>query len=67
MREYYDGYTFDGKTHVYNPITIERFLMSGKFEKYWIETGSQVAVERFLPGKKNKWVELEGGQCVEKK
>jgi hypothetical protein len=60
MKEYYDGYTFDGITHVYNPITIELFLTYGKFEKYWIETGRQVAVERFFHSREIKWEELDG-------
>jgi hypothetical protein len=61
MKEYYDGYTFDGYTHVYNPYTIERFLMTGEFDKYWVETGRQQFVEKFFKkGEELKWEQLDG-------
>jgi hypothetical protein len=59
MKEYYDGYTFDGCTHVYNPYTIERFLMAGEFDNYWIETGRQQSVEEYFYKRPIRWEELD--------
>ncbi|MDR1857245.1 MAG: AAA family ATPase [Desulfovibrio sp.] len=64
MEEYYDGYTFDGRTHVYNPYTIELFLMTGEFKKYWVRTGSQSYIEKFIHEYKVKLEELNG-QTIE--
>jgi hypothetical protein len=59
--EYYDGYTFDGRTHVYNPISILQFMNVGDFRNYWIQTGSQQFVEWYFHGKEIDWESFEGG------
>ncbi len=33
IKEYYDGYSFDGKTRVYNPFSILNFFYYKEFEK----------------------------------
>jgi hypothetical protein len=58
--EYYDGYTFDGCTHVYNPISILQFMNVGDFHDYWIQTGSQQFVEKYFHGKDIDCEKLEG-------
>jgi hypothetical protein len=39
--EYYDGYTFDGRTHVYNPISILKFMNSGEFQTIGYKPGAK--------------------------
>jgi Predicted AAA-ATPase/PD-(D/E)XK nuclease superfamily len=40
MKIWYDGYTWDGKTEVYNPFGTLSFLFDQEFRNYWFSTGS---------------------------
>ncbi|GHV09896.1 ATPase AAA [Bacteroidia bacterium] len=40
IRELYDGYTWDGKTPVYNPFSTLMFFGQQMFSNYWFETGT---------------------------
>jgi hypothetical protein len=40
IREMYDGYTWDGKTSVYNPYSTLLFFKKNEFSNYWFETGT---------------------------
>jgi hypothetical protein len=40
IRTLYDGYTWDGKTAVYNPFSTLMFFDKKVFSNYWFETGT---------------------------
>lgn len=40
LKEYYDGFSFDGKIRLYNPFSILSFFATGEFGNYWYESGS---------------------------
>jgi hypothetical protein len=40
IREWYNGYTWDGKNSVYNPFSILNFFKKGKFQDYWFKSGT---------------------------
>jgi PD-(D/E)XK nuclease superfamily len=40
MKLWYDGYTWDGQTHVYNPFGTLSFLHKRAFRNYWFATGT---------------------------
>ncbi len=40
LRDYYDGFSFDGRTRLYNPFSILQCLNKGEFRNYWYESGS---------------------------
>jgi Predicted AAA-ATPase/PD-(D/E)XK nuclease superfamily len=40
MKEWYDGYSWDGKTQVYNPFGTLNFLDNRFFKNYWFSTGT---------------------------
>ncbi|GHV66633.1 ATPase AAA [Bacteroidia bacterium] len=40
IRRWYDGYTWDGKTSVYNPFATLMVFKHKKFSNYWFETGT---------------------------
>ncbi len=40
MRVWYNGYSWDGVTKVYNPFGTLNFLFDKVFENYWFSTGS---------------------------
>ncbi len=39
IRFWYDGYKFDGKTHIYNPFSMLNFFWSKEFKNYWFNSG----------------------------
>ena len=39
IRFWYDGYKFDGKTHIYNPFSMLNFFWSREFKNYWFNSG----------------------------
>ncbi|MDR3267977.1 MAG: ATP-binding protein, partial [Tannerella sp.] len=40
IRYWYDGYTWDGKTSVYNPYSTLMFFDNKRFTDYWFRTGT---------------------------
>ena len=40
IKIWYDGYTWDGKTEMYNPFGTLNFLADRQFKNYWFATGS---------------------------
>ncbi len=40
LKEYYNGYSWDGKTFVYNPISIMNFFLHKEFKSFWFATGT---------------------------
>ena len=38
IKEYYDGFSFDGITRVYNPFSVLKFFGEGKFRNYWYDS-----------------------------
>jgi len=41
MRQWYNGYRFsEAEIWVYNPVSVGRFLDTGKLSNYWFETGT---------------------------
>jgi hypothetical protein len=40
LKEYYNGYSWDGKTFVYNPISVMNFFFQKEFKSFWFATGT---------------------------
>jgi hypothetical protein len=40
IRYWYDGYTWDGKTSIYNPFSTLMFFSAQEFTDYWFRTGT---------------------------
>ncbi len=54
MKFWYDGYSWDGKTFVYNPFSLLNFLRVQRFDQYWFATGTPTfLVELIRQGKIN--------------
>ncbi len=48
LEQYYNGYSWDGETFVYNPLSILKFFdNNGRFIPYWMETGSPEYIIRY--------------------
>jgi hypothetical protein len=48
MREWYNGYSWDGRTRVYNPFSILNFFRAGDFRNFWFETGTPTFLLKLL-------------------
>ena len=52
LKEYYDGFSFDGTTKLYNPYSILSFFASGEFGNYWYESGSPSFIVEWMKAHK---------------
>ena len=48
IKAYYDGFSFDGETQLYNPFSILNFLSEGEFLNYWYESGSPSFIVEYM-------------------
>jgi hypothetical protein len=48
IKNYYDGFCFDGKHYLYNPYSFLLFLGQQKFLNYWISTGTSKMIADYL-------------------
>lgn len=47
MKNWYDGYTMNGKS-IYNPNSVVNSLMDGCYESYWTNTSSFETINKFI-------------------
>ena len=45
---WYNGYKFDGKTHIYNPFSILNFFSRKDFDNYWFSSGTPKLLVDFI-------------------
>ena len=48
IKFWYDGYKFDGKTHIYNPFSMLNFFAKKEFRNYWFESGLPKLLADFI-------------------
>ena len=48
MKDYYDGFCFDGATRLYNPFSILNLLANRRFSNYWYESGSPSFIVAYM-------------------
>ncbi|MGE5343437.1 MAG: AAA family ATPase [Candidatus Omnitrophota bacterium] len=61
LKDYYNGYSWDGENFVYNPFSILSFFRTYLFENYWFATGSPT----FLVNKlKNTNIVIDKYECL---
>jgi hypothetical protein len=65
MKAYYNGFSFDGQTRVYNPYSTLLFFASSDkvFDKYWVDTATSDSLVDFVKDKRLR-VEQFPGQTV---
>jgi hypothetical protein len=62
LKAYYDGYTFCGESSVYNPVSVLSFFSHKRFRDYWIETGSQKFIEKYISSRNVKFEDFYGSE-----
>jgi hypothetical protein len=48
IKSYYNGFSFDGEDILYNPFSILNFFWSTKFKNFWMLSGSNRFIRKFL-------------------
>jgi Predicted AAA-ATPase/PD-(D/E)XK nuclease superfamily len=48
MKTWYNGYSWDGKTFVYNPFSVLKFFKQKTYSNYWFESGTPTFLVRLL-------------------
>ena len=48
IKEYYDGFSFDGITRVYNPFSVLNFFDEGNFYNYWYTSSTPSFLAKYL-------------------
>jgi hypothetical protein len=51
LQDYYDGFSFDGLTRLYNPFSTLNFFQDKKFKSFWMESGSNALIREMLKDK----------------
>jgi len=59
IREWYNGYSWDGKHFLYNPFSILNLLNAGKFKNFWYSTGTPTFLVKLIKNRQNELVEFE--------
>ncbi|MEM9886643.1 MAG: AAA family ATPase [Bacteroidota bacterium] len=52
IKNWYNGYSWNGEDRVYNPISLFHFLSTQRFRNYWFETGSPTFLIKLMRKKK---------------
>jgi len=59
IKGWYDGYSWDGITRLYNPYSILNLFNSGKFKNYWFATGTTTFLIKLFKKEKYEITDLE--------
>jgi hypothetical protein len=51
LRDYYNGFSFDGNTKLYNPFSINSFFLFNEFGNYWMRSCSEKLIKKYLVDK----------------
>ena len=58
MKYWYNGYSWDAKTSVYNPFSLMSFFQMGSFRNYWFSTGTPTFLTQELKQQQTAAYEL---------
>ncbi|MDR3265644.1 MAG: ATP-binding protein, partial [Synergistaceae bacterium] len=60
IRDYYDGFSFDGTSRLYNPFSTLNFFNDMKFKDYWFESGTPSFIARYMKDRRLTVEEFRG-------
>lgn len=65
IKEWYNGYSWDGKQHVYNPFSILSFFKAEQFQNFWWHTGTPSFLIKLLrKGMHYQLEEVRAGESI---
>ncbi len=59
IREWYNGYSWDGKNFVYNPFSILNLFNANSFENFWFSTGTPTFLVKLIRERHKEPMEFE--------
>ena len=59
IKKWYNGYSWDGKNFVYNPLSILYLFNKNKFDNYWFSTGTPTFLTRLIRSEKKNIIQLD--------
>lgn len=59
IRKWYNGYSWDGKQFVYNPLSILQLFQEERFDNYWFSTGTPTFLVKSIRNNKIDVMRLE--------
>ncbi len=60
LQLWYNGYSFEGNTRLYNPYSLLNFFEQSRFRNFWFATGTPTFLVKELKRQKTKPKEMEG-------
>jgi hypothetical protein len=60
MRDYYDGFSFDGDTRLYIPFSTLMFFSAKRFGNFWFDSGTPSFIAKFMKDRKLTVDEFRG-------
>ncbi len=62
LKDYYNGYSWNGKDFVYNPYSINNFFYNMEFKNYWFASGTTTSLVKLV---KEKNIAVENWEYLE--
>lgn len=59
IKDYYDGYSWDGRNRVFNPFSLVKFLSAKEFKNFWYSTGTPTFLPEFIKNRPLEYVSSE--------
>jgi hypothetical protein len=63
--EWYDGYSWDGETRVFNPYSLLKFWSEKKFGSYWFESGTPLFLLNLIKARPEQYIGYENTELYE--
>ena len=65
IKKWYNGYSWDGSTYVYNPFSILNFFAKRAFRDYWFSTGTPTFLMKMIKDKRYTTFDIENKTIFE--
>jgi len=62
LKDFYNGYSWNGKDFVYNPYSINHFFYNMEFKNYWFASGTTTSLVKMV---KEKGIAIENWESLE--
>lgn len=59
MKEWYNGYSWDGENFVYNPVSLMNFFSKKTFNNYWFTTGTPTFLMKIIKSERYSAFDIE--------